>query len=201
MTSGLDNDTISYWQHRSVRRRNPPTWDYNDAAVGLLSMVIAKAVGMPIDAFAKRELFGPLAINHFVWPHDADGYVQTHAGLQLRPRDLAKIARTMADGGRWRGRQVLSANWVAESTRSHVVPSWRLTPVTDIRYGYLWFNGKLKGTDVVWGWGYGAQFAIAIPSLGLAIATAAERPNFADDLREQNRDVIRVVAQVVDLTT
>jgi CubicO group peptidase (beta-lactamase class C family) len=201
MTSGLDNDMVSYWQNRSIQRGNPPMWDYNDAAVGLLSIVFAEAVGMPIEQFANRELFGPLGIKDFAWPRDADGYVQTHTGLQLRPRDLAKIAWIMADKGRWRGRQVLSANWVEESTRSHVVPRWRLTPVTDIGYGYLWFNGKLKGTDVAWGWGYGAQFAMAIPSLHLAVATAADPPNFADDLREQNRAVIRLVAQVVDLVT
>ena len=37
------------------------------------------------------------------------------SGLQLQPRDMAKIGQVMLDGGRWRGTQIVSSDWVRES--------------------------------------------------------------------------------------
>ena len=49
---------------------------------------------------------------------------------------------------------------------------------------------------LAWAWGYGAQFALGVPSLQLAVATAATDPH-PRDLRAQNTAVMAVVAQVV----
>src|SRR5438094_230054 len=37
------------------------------------------------------------------------------SGLQLQPRDMAKIGQVILDGGRWRGTQIVSSDWVRES--------------------------------------------------------------------------------------
>jgi CubicO group peptidase (beta-lactamase class C family) len=195
-TSGLGFDRVSYWQALPVQRRTPPVWEYNDAAVAILSPVLHEAVGVPIETFARQALFAPLGIDRFKWQRFGAEEAEAHSGLLLRPRDLAKIAWTMADDGRWRGAQVVPAEWVRESTRLQVPVSWGIEPVTDIGYGYLWFIGKLQGRPVAWGWGYGAQFAMLVPSLGLAVATAAATPRPAD-LGKQNTDVMDIVARVV----
>jgi CubicO group peptidase (beta-lactamase class C family) len=122
------------------------------------------------------------------------------SGLRLRARDMAKLAWRMADGGRWRGRQVVPAQWVAESMRPRIAASVQAPPITDIAYGYLWFTGTMHGRAVIWAWGHGAQSALMVPSLDLVVATLADNPS-SKELREQNAQVMGLVAQIVELAS
>ncbi|MGE3348368.1 MAG: serine hydrolase domain-containing protein [Ramlibacter sp.] len=174
----------------------PAPWVYNDAAVGLLSPILARAHGQRLDQLAAQALFAPLGIARHEWALDRAGQATAYAGLRLRPRDLAKLAWLMANGGRWGETQVLPATWVADSTRMHVPASWQVEPVAQVGYGYLWFTGQLQGRAVAWGWGYGAQFALLAPSLGLAVVTTATDP-LPQNLPAQNQAVMALVARVV----
>jgi CubicO group peptidase (beta-lactamase class C family) len=179
--------------------RTPPTptgWTYNDPVVGLLSPILARAEGRDLAAVAARDLFAPLGIERYAWRRDRQGKSLSYAGLALRTRDLAKIAWTMADGGAWRGKQVVPRDWVAQSTKTYGPAEWQLPPVANLGYGYLWFSGSMRGRQVVWGWGYGGQFALFAPELRLVVATAATSPS-RENLRKQTDAVMALVAQLV----
>lgn len=209
-TSGLPGDTGSSDRLRSLKDMmahaqglplepaSPPYWRYSNAGVALISSVLARATGGSTEAFAKSALFAPLGIDDYLWERDAAAGVTTASGLILNTRDMAKFAWVMADGGRWRGRQIVPAKWVAESTQPRTVPRWKLSPMTDMGYGYLWFTGKLHGRPAFWGWGYGAQYALAVPSLGLAIATLAAPPP-GTELVKQNDEIMSLAAEIVAL--
>lgn len=173
-----------------------PAWSYNDAAVSLLTPILERAQGLPLEALAQRDLFAPLGIDAFTWQRDQTGHAMAYMGLKLRTRDALKLAWLMADAGRWQGHEVLPSTWVSDSAQPHGATDWRVPPITDTAYGHLWFNGRLNGRPVVWAWGYGAQFALGVPSLQLAVATAATDPH-PRDVRAQNTAVMAVVAQVV----
>jgi CubicO group peptidase (beta-lactamase class C family) len=151
-----------------------------------------------VEDFAKAVLFSPLGIDDYDWRRDAVGNVRADSGLRLRARDLAKLAWMMADGGRWRERQVVPTRWVAESTRRHIAMSWHLGPMIDIDYGYLWYTGIMRGRGVILAWGYGAQFAVMVPSLNLVVVTLADAPG-AKELDKQNAEVMNLVGQIVEL--
>ena len=176
---------------------SPPVWRYSSAAVSLISPILARAVGGSVEDFAKGVLFSPLGIDDYDWRRDTVGNVRTDSGLRLRARDVAKLAWMMADGGRWRGRQVVPAQWVAESTRRHIGMGWRLGPMTDIDYGYLWYTGKMQGRGVILAWGYGAQYALIVPSLNLVVVTLADPLSLK--LNQQNAEVMGLIAQIVEL--
>ena len=53
------------------------------------------------------------------------------SGLQIEPKDLAKLGQLMLQQGKWNGKQLLSAKWVELSTQ----PS--TTMMT--KYGFLWW--------------------------------------------------------------
>lgn len=178
-------------------RLSTGSWSYNDAAVGLISPILERAYGLPLDEVARRNLFGPLGIESFQWEHDRAGRAIAYGGLRLRVGDLLKLAWTMANGGSWQGVQVVPAEWVGESTRPHVGGAWPNPPIADSGYGYLWFTGSYKGLPVSWAWGYGAQFALLAPSLRLAVATAAAEPP-PHQLPAQNQAVATLVARVLD---
>lgn len=193
-------DPVLFVQSLPSESQTPPVWSYNDAAISLISPILERAMAMPIDAFAERDLFSPLGIKDFGWTRDSTGRCMSHWGLKLRPRDLAKIVWTVANGGQWRGVQVLPRAWIDDSTRPHVPVRWRIPPISDAGYGYLWFTGNLNGDKVAWAWGYGGQFAVIVPSFQLVIITSANYPGPAD-LSKQQTAVMSVVAQIVELVS
>jgi len=174
----------------------PSGWSYNDAAVALIGPILARAQGADLAALAARDLFAPLGIERFNWGRDRQGNALAFGGLALRTRDLLKLTVLMLDGGRWRGAAVLPAAWVAESTQTRGPVTWQLAPVENIGYGRLWFTGTLHGRQVVWGWGYGGQFALWVPELKLAVATAATSPPFPA-LKAQTDAVMTLIGRVV----
>lgn len=183
-----------------VHRADPPAWAYCNAAVSLLAPILARATGVSLENYAREVLFDPLGIERFRWDHDGTGNAMSWVGVNLSPRDLVKIAWTMGDGGRWRGRQIVPERWAMESVQSRVAPTWRVPPMAVDGYGYLWFNGTLKGRRAFWGWGRGSQFTLMVPSLRLAVATAAATPR-ADKLDKQNADVMGVIEEIVALAS
>jgi CubicO group peptidase (beta-lactamase class C family) len=204
-TSGFPSDRQSDTRNLEPQVRdialeptNPPVWRYSSAAVSLISPILARAIGGSVEDFAKAALFSPLGIDDYDWRRDTVGDVRTDSGLRLRARDLAKLAWMMADGGRWRGRQVVPAQWVAESTRRHITMGWHLGPMTDIDYGYLWYTGTMQGRAVILAWGYGAQYALIVPSLNLVVVTLADPPG-PKELSQQNAQVMGLIAQIVEL--
>ncbi|MGK6310185.1 serine hydrolase domain-containing protein [Variovorax sp. DT-64] len=176
----------------------PGTWSYNDTAVALLSPILERSQGLSLAALAKRDLFAPLGIEQFSWERDKAGREFSYRGLRLRTRDLAKVAWTVADAGKWKGKEVVPPAWVEESTRTHTPGSWRIQRIGQSGYGYLWFTGQIRGKPVAWSWGYGGQFTLVAPSLGIAVATAASDPR-PQDLQSQTGAVMALVAQVVEL--
>jgi len=166
----------------------PSGWTYNDA--------LRRAQGADLATLAQRQLFGPLGIERFQWQRGGDGNPLAPAGLALRTRDLLRLAMLMADGGRWQGQQLLPAAWVTESLTPLGPATWRAEPVAEIGYGLLWFTGRLHGQRVAWAWGYGGQFALLAPELGLAVATAATSPP-PSALREQTDAIMTLVGRLV----
>jgi CubicO group peptidase (beta-lactamase class C family) len=89
---------------------------YNNKAVNLLAAIVQKASGKRLDRYLADALFRPMGITDFTWTLDAAGNPHVMAGVQLRPRDLAKLGQLMADGGVWQGRRLLPAEWVKQAT-------------------------------------------------------------------------------------
>jgi CubicO group peptidase (beta-lactamase class C family) len=174
----------------------PPGWSYNDAMVALIAPILQRAQGADLAALAAQQLFAPLGIDRFEWRRDREGRALASAGLALRTRDLLKLAALMAEGGRWQGAQVLPEPWVGQSVLPAGPATWRAGPVVDIGYGLLWFTGRLHGQRVAWAWGYGGQFALIAPELGLVVATAATSPLPAA-LRAQTDAVMALVGRLV----
>lgn len=147
-------------------------WNYDSVSSHLLSPILARAYGADTLAVATRLLFEPLGIRQAAWSRDASGVHHGSFGLQLRTRDLLKLAWMAVDGGQWRGRPVVPADWLRDSHASHQ-PPLDFTVLKAAGYGYLWWTGRLGGHAVALAWGFGGQFAIVVPALRMAIATAA----------------------------
>jgi CubicO group peptidase (beta-lactamase class C family) len=146
-------------------------FEYCNGASFLLSAIIQKATGIKTLAFAEKNLFGHLGINELKWPANPQGITIGWGEMRLKPRDMAKIGYMMLKGGSWKGKQIVSQNWVNESTRAHIKAG-------GYEYGYQWWRGKtIAGNRVIesfWAWGHGGQFIFVIPALDLIVVFTAK---------------------------
>lgn len=132
---------------------------FNYSAIGgthILSGILSQATGQSALDFALEHLFAPPGIQgmqHIVlrskrehravmndrntrgWVADPQGNNFASWGLFLTPREMAKLGQLYLDGGVWEGRQVVPAQWVAESTAEHS----RAVDYGNLAYGYLWW--------------------------------------------------------------
>ena len=143
---------------------------YNTGALTLVSAIMRKAVGRPLDEFARETLFEPLGITDFEWTR-VKGDTDAGGGLRLRPRDMAKIGQLVLAGGRWNERQIVSKAWIDVS----MTP--RLEATGPYFYGYLWWLGRSlhDGREVHWtaALGRGGQSIRIVPELDLVVVVTA----------------------------
>ena len=106
-------------------------WAYSNEGAYLLSPVLRRAAGEPLEDYAARRLFGPLGMRSTRLRVYPEGQAWTHATMWTTPRDLARVGRLMLQRGRWDGEQIVPESWVEASVR----PSQALNP----DYGLLWW--------------------------------------------------------------
>ena len=185
MSAGLqwDEDTLPYSDPRNSERmmdaaKNPvryaleqpiamppgQNFRYSGGNVAVIGIVIERAVGMKLDAYADKVLFQKLGITKYTWLKDGKGEPLAASGLRLRPRDMAKIGIMTAQHGKWNGEQVVPAEWIEASTSPHTQVSG--TAECGVSYGYFWWLGAscAGGTTTHWiaGIGYGAHETVAL---------------------------------------
>ena len=164
-------------------------WVYNGGATALIARLIEKGAGMPIDAFARKTLFNPLGIKRFEWIKGADGVPSAASGLRLRLRDLARIGEMVAQNGIYKGRRIVSADWINQATNPLSKTGFGL------RYGYFWWHSA-PNSRASWSaaMGNGGQRLTVQPAFGLVIAMTAGNYNSPDDWKLPVRVIERYLA-------
>ena len=147
----------------------PPgkTGRYCTGGVILLGRIVEKASGKRLPDFAAENLFGKLGITNYRWNFKPDSSsFDDVCQLHMRPRDMAKLGLLYMNEGQWKGRQIISREWVKASLSKHSV-------VRGTDYGYLWWRQWLgvNGTrmDGVAAKGNGGQRIYLWPSLDLLV--------------------------------
>ena len=179
-TSLFNNDEFGLFWHtsqahyvldRPMAARAGAQFNYNGGNTAVLAQLLADRVGMTLPEYARKRLFEPLGITDWEWVDDYSGRPLAFAGVRLRPRDLARIGQLVLQHGQWNGRQVVPAEWIAESTRPHIDTGMGL------QYGYQWWLGKVtvSGTEQAWigGIGNGGQRLWILPGLDMVVVTTA----------------------------
>ncbi|MEX0366378.1 MAG: serine hydrolase domain-containing protein [Ruegeria sp.] len=177
----VTDDPIGLVLARAVRNAPGSQWYYNGGLTQLIAGVIENLTGEPLDTYAEEVLFSPLGITDYTWHRSMnwspDSSPSAASGLRLRARDLAKIGSLILNDGKWQGRQVVPADWVAASTTRHVQDNpWG--PPGVYGYGYFWYPGTLRGGQrVVRAVGNGDQRIFVLPDAQLAITVFAGNYN------------------------
>lgn len=163
---------------------------YDDQGAKLLSALLAEKIKQNEDSFARTYLFEPLGIKNYDWPSDAEGHLIGDGGLLLTARDMIKIGLLYLHKGQWNGKQLVSEDYVADSTAKHNdggAPSHSA-------YGYLWWVGKTEsGLDAFFAAGFGSQLIYVVPKLGVVVALASEASVAGGSVKFVNENILPTV--------
>lgn len=178
-TSGLNmNDTnnwnewrisenwVDYILSRGSKSKPGTRFDYSTGNSHLLSVILQKATGMTAYDFGKKYLFEPLGMESVKCGLDPQGYSDGGNGFSMNVYDMAKFGRLFLNKGEWEGKQIISQNWIEESTKVQFDRK-----AGSANYGYQWW-GRTFGSqkyDAYFAQGHWGQFIFVIPEINLMV--------------------------------
>lgn len=104
-------------------------FSYKSGENALLGLILSRAIApKTITSFVQERLWQPLGMEYGgAWNLDSDdGLEKTWCCLSATARDYAKLGRLMLHQGNWQGEELLSKDWVEQSTQ------------VDISNGSIW---------------------------------------------------------------
>ena len=142
---------------------------YSTGSSHLMSAMLTRASDRSTHELAQDWLAGPLGIGIPPWPRDPQGIHFGGNDMLMSPRALARFGELYRNGGRIGGRQILPADWIAQSWNARTTSPW-----SGNGYGYGWFISKAGGHDVRFAWGYGGQMLYIVPDLALTVVMTSD---------------------------
>jgi len=184
MASGHDDETVD----RALRagdgdlvlglllvppEREPGTvFAYNQPCTYTVSAIVQRVSGGSLTEYLRPRLFEPLGITGYGWHTDAGGRELGFTGLHATTEAIARLGQLYLRNGAWNGRQLLSAEWVAEATSSHVATN---EPNPDWAQGYgfqFWRSRHGYRGDGAYG-----QLMLILPEVDAVVAITSQSPD------------------------
>lgn len=175
-------DWVKFALQLPMKYKPGTVWAYTSAAPVILGAVLRKVSGMPATDFARKYLFDPLGITTYKWTIDPSGNAMTAGSFYMKPMDMLRLGQLVRDKGVWKGRQIISPEWIATSTQCGIViPDFsfmkssrsKIAEPQPAYYGYYWYREKLKTKEgeeqLCFASGNGGQYIFIIERLNLAV--------------------------------
>lgn len=156
------NSIANYVLGKKLKWQPGTHFQYNDGAPLLLSCIMQNATGMTLAEYAEKHLFSKINLNNYYWYNYIDGVTLGAFGLIMPPRELAKIAQCVCDGGFSDGTQIIPSSWIDEISQTKTE-----SVIDDLGFSYLWWT--YPKYNCLFMWGHGGQFAIIYPEKNLIV--------------------------------
>lgn len=169
----VSDDHVQYVLNRAHRFPPGTFFTYNSAAVHTLGVVVQRATGTPLPAYAQDRLLGPLGVDTVAWEPLDRGTVNGGSGIELRARDLLKFGQLFLQRG-WSGdKSIVPERWVDGATQPQFAWRGRVGPQLRVTYGLLWWVSD-AAPAAFFAWGYGGQFIYVVPARDLVVVATTE---------------------------
>jgi CubicO group peptidase (beta-lactamase class C family) len=140
---------------------------YNTAATFMLSASIQKRTGQTVLDYLGPRLFDPLGIREPTWATNWQGIALGGSGLRVRTEDIAKFGQLYLQKGRWNGKQLIPADWVAEATARQTANGSNPKSDWDQGYGYQFWRCRHNAYR---GDGAFGQYCLVLPEQDAVVA-------------------------------
>ena len=135
---------------------------YNNVGPYLAGMLVQRRAGCDLISYLTPRLFSHLGIKRPTWETDPLGNSFGAGGLFLTLSELHKLGLFYLNKGMWNGKQLLSREWIEESTKQYA---------PDAPYAYLFWRGKYNSFRADGKYG---QFSIVLPDQDAVVSVVAE---------------------------
>lgn len=168
-------------------------FNYSDGSSHLMSIILTEATGMSTHEFANEYLLNPLGIIDTVWNTDRNGVPIGGSDLQLTSVQMNTIGNLVINNGMYNGVQLVSQEWIEESTSKHIAVSGN----TD--YGYYWWLTELDDVKLISARGWGGQQIYVVPEYNIVVTTATNGWVRDAAANRQFGESERLVIEVIEL--
>jgi CubicO group peptidase (beta-lactamase class C family) len=115
-----DGDWIKAFLAYPVEHQPGTFYCYNSLGTYMLSAIVQQVTGEKVVDYLTPRLFEPLNIEKPEWQESPQGINTGGWGLFLKTEDLARMGLCLLGGGKFAGKQVIPAGWVAEMSAKQV---------------------------------------------------------------------------------
>lgn len=176
----------------------PPgtTFIYNTFNPILLGIVLENATGQSVAEYFETRFWMRLGTEYDAsWSLDSkeDGMAKMESGFNARAIDFAKIGRLILNEGKWEGEQIISADWINNSTKietENLVAKfgdnvyyqngwWIISPTTIDKY-------------TVFGWGHLGQYLFVFPDDDMIVLRFGKEIGEVDSWRQIAQEIVSV---------
>jgi len=154
------------------------SFNYQSCNQIILQQVLEKATGKKLSDYLSEKLWKPLHANHDAsWSTDKEGgNEKAFCCVNSNARDFARIGLLFLHEGNWKGKQVVSKEWVAQSITPAAINDEHGKPCDF--YGLSWWLTKIqhqgKEHQVYYMRGVLGQYTLVIPDYNLVIVRLGE---------------------------
>jgi CubicO group peptidase (beta-lactamase class C family) len=173
-------------------------WHYNNWDFNVNETILEQQTGVPIEEFFNKKIAKPLDLQDFrlmdVYDHKEESSQHPAHPFRMSARDLGRIVLLYLNNGTWKNDQLISSNWVEESTRAHSkLEKGEVGNGAD--YGYLWWvsDDRFKPLGMYYASGLNGQRISVIPAADLVVVNLVntyKRHNFPEEEQLQLLDKI-----------
>jgi CubicO group peptidase (beta-lactamase class C family) len=174
---------------------------YNTGGSHLIGVAIAAATGRPLEEYAREHLFAPLGIRDGDWMRSPQGEVNGGAGLELTPRDTAKLGQLLLQRGRWGETQLFSEDYAIASTTWQSEGESITGGSIGVAYGFQWWVTDDTGYEAFFALGFGGQYVYVVPDLDVVVVVAARFEDGEQPVLTSHRPISEqiVIPAILDL--
>ena len=182
------------FEYRVITEDPDPYHRYNSIITNVLGATVERATGEHLSDFLQESVLSPLGEERSMFPSlaqmygkraDRDYHAEAAGYALLRPMAMVKIGQLVLNRGKWKGKQIVSENYIVESTSLQAFPDNMFNLEEGIwGYGYQWWLRKftpINGGAPVWvitGEGYGGQAIGIVPEFNAVFAYGATDFNY-----------------------
>lgn len=151
---------------------------YNTIDTEVVGQVLRAITGASLSSLLEQWLWEPLgAQDDAYWVVDGCGVEWAGSGLIASARDAMKVARLVADGGRYGGEVLVEKSWIDSSTRvtELKLSAGHLNPGSALGFGYHWWLTR-RGCCAI---GIYNQFLYVDRATGLTITKFSANRGYA----------------------
>jgi CubicO group peptidase (beta-lactamase class C family) len=156
-------------------------FNYSNLSSNWLGIIVDRATGMNLKAYAEENLFLPLGVEAGEWGTDAEGHNNGCGDLHMTARDAAKFGLLYLKDGKHEGNQVVPDDWVHDSLQRYsedinltggFPANWGLS-FRDIGYGYQWWSASIGDHHFDYAAGHGGQLIVLLDEFDMVIVTTS----------------------------